>query len=157
ARHLQPLTEVEARHLRSDSQVDGHAVDDKRRKQKADAELLELDRRGVVLLCDRERELASRQELGLFAALCDQIRLRQRPQEGTLGQRLNESGVVPLATRQEKATSTLRGREEEIGRRTPDRAPARRHRSQRAERWEEGNPGKRATLQHRTQRPDTKA
>src|SRR5262249_8700259 len=109
-------------------QIASHAVDNQRREEEADTKLLELDRRGVVLLRDRERELAPGQELGFLAALRDQIRLRERSEEAALGQRLDEPGAIALAARQEEAASALGRREEEIGRRAANGAPARRPR-----------------------------
>src|SRR5262249_60611978 len=106
-------------------QIASHAVDNQRAEDEADTQPLELDRRGVVLLRDRERELAPGQELGFLAALRAQIRLRERSEEAALGQRLDEPGVIALAARQEEAASALRRREQAIGRGPSHGAPAR--------------------------------
>src|SRR4029453_378093 len=113
--NCEALAEVERRDFGSDLEIDDLSVDDDGSEQQADPELLELDRDRVVLLGDRERKLAARDELGFLAALGNEVRLGQRPQRVPFGQGLDDTGVVGGPRRQEKATATLGRGEAEVG------------------------------------------
>src|SRR4029453_9886460 len=131
------LAEVEARDFGAGLEVDGVAVDDHRREQDPDAELLELDRDAVVLLRHRVRELAPGEELRLPAAVGDQVRLRQRAEEVPLGEGTSQHGVVPRAGGQEEVAA----REREVRRVLAERVigqAARGHRAEAAQTREEG-------------------
>ena len=104
----EPLAEVEAGDLGPHLQVDGLPIHHQRGEQEADAELLELDRDGVVRLGHGEGELAAREELGLLTALGHQIRLRQSAESVLLSQGMDDAGIVPLSRGEEEVAAVER-------------------------------------------------
>ena len=88
--------------------MDGLAVHHHRREQEPDAELFELDADGVGPLSDGVGKLATRQELGLPAAMGEEIRLRQSSEKVLLFKRMNDAGEITLSRSEDEATALER-------------------------------------------------